>query len=450
MQVITAGEYAQAFLASRTQSSIGDQPVWLSDARQAALDSAQRVGFPGPRDEAWKYTRLNAIQQTLYALATDIDDVDFDVCSIVAENRIANAVALLVFINGHYQARYSTVADLPPGLCIVSLKQALNETPDQVAACFGRLAQIRDSAFTALNVAGAADGALLKVAPDVCIEQPVQLLFISAPQAQPISAHPRVIVHAQPRSAVSIIEHFVATEDHRYLTNKVTEIRADQAATVRHYLLQDEGINAHHIGTVEVYQDAHSHVESHSCAFGARLSRTAINIHQHKPDASCLVNGLFVVDGRQYVDFHTNIEHHQPRGSSHEYFNGILKGRACGVFDGRVYVHAHAQQADAHLSNHNLLLSSDAEVNTKPQLEIYADDVKCSHGATVGQLDEQQLFYLRSRGLTAATARALLTVGFGRSIIGRVDCASIRQLLYARLVHQISNNDSLLELLSSP
>jgi Fe-S cluster assembly protein SufD len=253
-------------------------------------------------------------------------------------------------------------------------------------------------------------------------------------------------VVAEPGSEAAVIESYACLFDGCYFTNALTEIAVMEDAQVDHYKLQEESTKAFHVATLQVHQDRDSRFASHSISFGGGLARNDINVVLDAEGAACRLNGLFMVGGRQHVDFHTRIEHAKARGTSEEVYRGILDGRARGVFNGRVKVYPDAQKTDARQSNDNLLLSRDAEIDTKPELEIYADDVKCSHGATVGQLDEQTLFYMRSRGIGENQARGLLTYGFAREILERVSLAPLRDKLTHELLHRMPNAEQIREM----
>ncbi len=252
---------------------------------------------------------------------------------------------------------------------------------------------------------------------------------------------------ADENSQAHVIESYVSLGGGSYFSNAVTEVVLGQNASIEHYKLQEESTNAFHVATLQTHQGRDSRFVSHSVSFGGQLTRNDIRAVLSAEGTDCTLNGLFMVDGRQHVDFHTTVEHSQPHGTSQEYYKGILDGRSRGVFNGRVHVHPGAQKTDATQSNKNLLLSRNAEVDTKPELEIYADDVKCSHGATVGQLDPDALFYLRARGIDEGSARGLLTYGFAQDIIDRMPIQHVRERLEQALVARVPDSDHVKEIL---
>jgi Fe-S cluster assembly protein SufD len=295
--------------------------------------------------------------------------------------------------------------------------------------------------FAALNGAFLSDGYVVALPPDCAIDWPLHVLFF-ADEAS-LAMHPFNAVLAERGARCSIVEQFAGVTDAAYLVNTVTEIVADDEATVEHCRIQQEARSAFHVAHVGVSQRQASRFTSHSFAFGAALSRTQIATRLDAADAHAELNGLYFVGARQHVDHHTRIDHEKPRGTSREYYRGVLDGASHGVFDGRVIVHPDAQQTDTHQGNDNLLLSRDAEIDTKPQLEIHADDVKCTHGATVGQLDEGPLFYLRSRGLDERMARSLLVWAFARASIDRVGNSALRSRLTQQLLARLPGGESL-------
>jgi Fe-S cluster assembly protein SufD len=280
-----------------------------------------------------------------------------------------------------------------------------------------------------------ADGLYLHLPRGTSIAEPIHALFIST--ANDAVAHPRNVIIGEEGTEATVVEHYAGLNDASYLTNAVTQIFAAGNAAITHYKLQQETSRALHFAGIHAAQSRASRLESHSIALGALLARNDITTAFDAEGCEATLNGLYLVGGRQHVDHHTRIDHAQPHGTSREYYKGILDGASRGVFNGKVIVHPGAQRTDAHLANHNLLLSKAAEIDTKPQLEIDADDVKCTHGATVGQLDDAQMFYLRSRGVDEAMARSLLTFAFAHDVIGRIRIASLRtrleQVLFARL-----------------
>jgi Fe-S cluster assembly protein SufD len=414
---------------------------WLARLRRDALDTFAGLGFPGPREEAWKYTRMTPIEKRAFRPQGELC-IGFDEGDIEHLLFAGLPCHRLVFVNGRYTPQLSKPGKLGEGIRLASLAKALEETPELVEPHLARHADLGASGFAALNAAFLADGALVHLPRGAVLEHPVHLLFIATGQEDPIIAQPRILVVAGEGSQVSVIESYASLGEGTYFTNTVTEVVLEDNARVEHYKLQHEHVRAFHVATLQAHLDRDSRFTSHSVSFGGQLTRNDINAVLDAPGAECTLNGLYMVGGRQHVDFHTTVEHASPHGTSEEYYKGILDGHSRGVFNGRVHVHPDAQKTDSQQASKNLLLSRDAEVDTKPELEIYADDVKCSHGATVGQLDADMLFYLRARGIDKAAARGLLTYGFAQDIIDRIPLEPVRGQLEAVLVARVPDAET--------
>ena len=332
----------------------------------------------------------------------------------------------------------------------MGLREALEQSPEAFENHFGRYAGRGECAFPALNTAFAEDGAFIHLQRRATARHPIHLVFLSTGAQPDVVSHPRVLLVAEVASRASVVEHYVgARSGARCFNNAVSEFVLKAGACVEHYKVQIEGDHAFHIANIEVHQAHDSHYSSHLTSFGGRLVRHDVNVRLDAPQARCDLLGLYLATGRQHMDFHTRVDHLLPECASREVYKGVLDGRARGVFNGRVFVHPGAQKSDAHQSNANLLLSPHVEIDTKPQLEIHADDVKCSHGATVGQLDERMIFYLRSRGIEEASARALLTFGFLEEMLENVSIPWLRESLIRDLAARMPGASHLLELADS-
>lgn len=403
-------------------SFAGSGTPWVERMRRLALEQFAASGFPSPREEEWKYTNVEPITRHRFALPSR------SAAGITAEQVAALAFGedsfehLLVFVDGYYVPSLSKLGTLPGGAVVSSLGQVLAREPWRVEPFLAGGAAA--TPFAALNTAFAAEGAFIHLPRGVAIDAPIHLLYLTA-TAEAVT-HPLTLVIAEQGASVVVLEHHSGADRMNYFTNAATRVLVGANASVEHYKLQQEGDNAFHVAAIQVRQERDSRYWSHSLALGGALARTDINASLDDTGCECTLNGLYVAGGDQLLDHHTRIEHAQPHGTSRELYRGILDGHARGVFAGRVIVHKGAQKTDAHLANHNLLLSPQAEVDTKPQLEIYADDVKCGHGTTVGQLDENVLFYLRSRGIPRDLASALLTYAFVHDVIGRIKLAPLR------------------------
>jgi Fe-S cluster assembly protein SufD len=434
--------YLAEFSALRARLP-GSGLQWLSDTRQGALDRFAGLGFPTPRLEDWRYTRVAPIEKRSFHAALGAAEAP-DGAEIERHLLPGLDCQRLVFIDGRYVEALSTRPSGADGVRVASLAHVIESSPELLEQHLGRYADADRHAFAALNTAFMADGAVVHVAAGKSSEHPIHLLFIAS--GEEVVSHPRVLVVAEQGSRATVIESYASRTEGCYFTNALTEVALAEGARVEHYKLQEESTKAFHIATLQAHQAHGTHFASHSISFGAQIARNDITVTLDAENTFCVLNGLFMVDGRQHVDFHTLVDHAKPHGSSEETYKGILGGRSRGVFNGRIIVRPDAQKTDAHQSNNNLLLSRDAEIDTKPQLEIYADDVKCSHGATVGQLDEQMLFYLRSRGIGENEARGLLTYGFARDILERVEIAALRDKATNGLLQRMPDADHIREI----
>ena len=407
---------------------------WLARLRRDALGRFAEGGIPTRRDEEWKYTSLAALEKAAFTAQRASSDRPVAPAEIDALAFDGLEVHRLVFVDGRYAPALSRCGTLPPGATLGALGESLTDAPESLEPLLAPAPNA--TVFSHLNTAFMSDGLYLHLARGTVLAEPVHVLFIATAAGRAV--HPRNLVIAAPGARATIIEHYAGV-DAPYFTNAVTQILAAEGAAIEHYKVQEEGPQALHIGAVHASQRSASRLLSHSIALGAALARTDITTSFDAEGCEAELDGLYVVGGRQHVDHHTRIDHARPNGTSREHYRGVLDGTSRAVFNGKVIVHAGAQKTDARQANHNLLLSRGAEVDTKPQLEIYADDVKCAHGATVGQLDAQQLFYLRSRGIDEAAARGLLVHAFARTVIDGMRLAPVRarleRLLFSRLPH---------------
>lgn len=437
-----ARERYLADFAEVEQALPGHDLAWLKRARRVAMEKFAELGFPTVRNEDWKYTNVAAIEKRPFKPAAKTNNG----VSAAQLNEIIFSELdchLLVFVNGHYAPGLSRVGALPAGATVTGLAQALEQMPDRLEPLFKD--EAATNGFYALNTAFMQDGAYIHLAPGTVLEQPIHLLFVSG--SQDTVAHPHNLIIAEESTEATIIEHYAGVNGASYFTNAVTRIFNGKTASLEHYKLQQESGKAFHIAGIHARQERDSCFVSHSIALGAQLSRNDITTLLGAEGCRCTLNGLYMVNGRQHVDHHTCIDHAKPHGTSREYYRGVLDGAARGVFNGKVIVQQDAQHTDAHQANKNLLLSKDAEVDTKPQLEIYADDVKCSHGATVGQLDTEMIFYLRSRGVGEDAAKSLLTYAFAGDIINRIKIAPMRARLEEILIQRLPQGNVIKELL---
>jgi Fe-S cluster assembly protein SufD len=402
------------------------------ERRRAALSRFAATGFPNMREEAWKYTNVAPLARKNFTMAADSNEIDR--ASVTAIRGSEWAGVEYVFVNGRCRRELSQ-PDTERGVSVRSLADVLEEDSGRAESIRG-LGDVDVPALVALNAAFTGDGAYIEINDNVVLGAPIRLLFLMG-AGRTVACFPRVIIRAGKGAKACVVETYVGVDDAEGFSSPVTEIVADEGANVEHYRLQDEAHKAFHIGSLFVEQSRASSVTLHSLSFGALLARQDIHVNLNAVDAAVTLNGLYMADGRQHVDHHTRIDHLQPHTRSREYYKGVLGGHGRGVFNGKVVVHPQAFKTDARQSNKNLLLSKDAEVDTKPELEIYADDVQCAHGATVGQLDANAVFYLRSRGLDEPTARGLLTYAFAGDIVSRIGIEGLRHELAARIAGRL-------------
>lgn len=392
------------------------EPTWIAARRQAGAARFETMGFPTRRDEEWKYTNVRDIARGNFALA---EGNDFSPASAAALTLPIDAYRL-TFVDGVYAPALSDVQDLPQGVQVLPLSQALEDNHEAVGGPLGRLTGVEFSAFSALNTAFMEEGAVIRLSAGCALEKPILLQFLSRDNDAPTMCHPRVLVEAAGRSEATIIEHYTGEANAKNFTNTVAELMLDRGAILTHYKLQEAPLGDYHVASIHVEQGRDSRYVSHNLNLGGALVRNDLISDLNGKGAEATFNGLFFGQGRQHVDNHTKVNHNAPLTFSRENYKGILDDRAHGVFNGRVYVKRDSQQIEGFQSNQNLLLSDRAHIDTKPELEIYADDVKCSHGTTTGQLDEEAIYALRTRGLDEQSARGLLTLAFAGEVLEAV------------------------------
>ena len=404
-------------------------PAWVNELRRTGISRFAALGFPTPRHEDWKYTNVAPIAQLPFKPAVNLSPVALSVADAARFAFAGLGGSRLVFVNGHFAPELSAISKRLGGVKLGSLAAAMSSDGDIVKQHLGRYASATDHAFRALNAAFFADGAFIYVPKDVVVEEPIHLLFVAVAGEDGTAAHPRNLIVAEAGSQLKVVENYVSVGGESGFTNAVTEIAVGEGANVELCKFQDESLNAFHVATIQSSLARDSRFTSHSISIGARIARNDINTVMTGEGVECVLNGLYVASGSQLVDHHMVVDHAQPRCGSHEFFHGILGGKSRGVFNGKIFVRPGAQQTDAKQTNRNLLLTDDATVDTKPQLEIFADDVKCTHGATVGRLDEDAIFYLRSRGIGHGAARRMLTQAFASNILARIGIEPVRKQL---------------------
>jgi Fe-S cluster assembly protein SufD len=424
-------QYLVAFDQSRSTGRAS--PAWLNELREAGMASFEQLGFPTTKNEAWKYTSVEPISSKSFVRANG-EAESLDANDILSRSLVDPEDCRLVFINGVYAPQFSRTQNLPAGMRVQSLAETVRQNDGFLATRLGHYARHRLEAFAALNTAFIEDGAVI-VVPERChVSEPIYLVFVSAAGASQVMSHPRILILVGAASEAKIVESYLGVNSGSYFCNVVTELIGGADTVIEHYRLQQESDAGLHVGTLEARLERGCQLTAHAVTLSGSLVRNNVHIVLDGDGAGCVLNGLYLGDKQQHIDNFTEIEHAKPRASSLELYKGVLSGSAHGVFNGRIVVHKDAQKSDAKQTNKNLLLSGNAMVNTKPQLEIYADDVKCSHGSTIGQLDPDALFYLRSRGLGLDEARSLLSFAFASDVVGRIKINSLRQHLDAQLV----------------
>ena len=405
----------------------GRAPGWVHRLRTTAIADFAEHGFPTPRQEEWRFTDVKPLLEVAFE-APAAGEESPDVRDLVETCLLTAGSHRLVLVDGRYRQDLSATGALPTGVVLGGLADLLGTRPQLVEPYLGR-AVYQDHAFTRLNTAFLDDGLVVYVPPGVTVDEPIHLLSVSTAPGPPAVVHPRVLIVVGRSASATVIEEHVGGPGDVYLTNAVTEITLEENATVDHYKLQREGLRAFHFATIHAHQERDSSFSSHFFSLGGSLVRNETNVVLAAENCWCELDGLYLAGGRQHMDNRTRIDHTKPNCSSRELYKGILGDRSSGVFNGKIFVHTDAQKTDAKQSNQALLLSDNATVNTKPQLEIYADDVKCTHGATIGQLDADALFYLRARGISHRKARQMLIRAFAGEVLDGIRVEAVRTRL---------------------
>ena len=432
---------ASAFLhgVSRLESKAnGHHPRWLNSLRRSAFEWVGVHGFPTSKDEAWKYTRVAPILEIPFApvepgarRALSPSDV-IELAGELGGPR-------LVFVNGYFVPELSALKSLPEGVKLGSLASVFAQEGKALESLLWRRFRERPQAFTALNVALAEDGAFIRIPAHATVEEPIHLVFLSHSSAAPLVSHPLSVVFAGTGSRATIVETHAGIAGGIYLSNAVTELVLDEGAVVEHYKVQNEAESAFHLAFMDVRQGRASRFLAHSVALGAAIARHEVKVALEAPEAQVVLNGLYLPRGQQLLDNPTTIEHLAHHGTSRQLYKGVVDGHGRGIFDGRIVVQPGAMKTDASQTNKNLLLSASAQAYTRPRLEIYADDVKCAHGATVGQIDDEALYYLRTRGIPQQAARDLLTDAFASEILEMIQVPPLRSRMQQMLATRFAD-----------
>lgn len=432
MALQTAKEtiYSAAVRGTLAKSS---DPVWLKMLRENAIDRFAQVGFPGVENEDWKYTNVAPFLREEFEIAPTSENIDRAAFATSPETENSR----LVFVNGKYSAESSNVLAIGDGASVLTLTEAIGDArfAEIVKTHLARLVDYNANGFTALNAALWHDGAFIFVAKNTKVAAPIELLFVETLENN--ASFPRVLVLIEQGAEAAVIENYVGTDGAKYLTNAVVEIVLADQARLTHTKLQRESHQALHVGATKASLARNSFYDATTITLGAALSRHDIDVKFNQEGAEAFVDGLYLVGETQHTDTHSIIDHAMPNCVSHQTYKGILSDQSRAVFNGKIFVREHASGTNGYQSNKNLLLSNDARVDTKPQLEIFNDDVKCSHGATVGQLEDEEVFYLLSRGLSLDLARNLLTYGFAEEVINKIKIESIKKQLDAAVLNRL-------------
>ncbi len=405
----------------------GESKKPIHQIRKDAISAFSELNFPTLKDEEWKYTNISPLlNHNFVSSKGETKLTNNDISKFLFDNIKDNH---LVFVNGFYNDELSNLQKITKGVVVKNLAKAIEENSEIVEKHFGKYAVYKGQIFTSLSTAFTNEGAFIYVPDGKIVEEPIHILFITDANDKKILSQPRNLFVAGKNSQVTIIEHYISLNESIYFTNTVTEFVADENSVVDHIKLQEESKNAFHIARMEVDQERSSNFTSHSISLGAAIARNDFNSKFNDVGGECKMNGLFLTDGVQLFDTHTLIDHAKPHCNSHEHYKGILDDKSRGVFNGKVIVRQDAQKTNAFQENNNIILSDEALINTKPQLEIFADDVKCSHGATIGQLDDEAMFYLNARGIGKDTARTILIRAFASDVLTSIKIKEVRNYL---------------------
>jgi Fe-S cluster assembly protein SufD len=413
----------EALYESFEQRVEATSPAWLKSIRRAGNAHFSELGFPTTEDEEWRFTNVRPIAEMTPQPAPK--GVRLTAKDIAPFTYPAMSSRKLVFVDGHYHPELSEPGK-NDGAKILNLATAIQADENVLTQHLARYARYDDNAFAALNTSMIEDGAVITIAAKEKVADPIFLLFVSTGRVEGAITSPRILIVAHERAEAKVIEKYVTLGDAPHFTNAVTELVLEESARVEHCKIQDESLNAFHVATIQAYQKRNSHLLTHSISLGGAITRNNVIPILDAEGCECIMNGLYLGRDTQLVDHHTSIHHAKPNCNSHEFYHGILDGKSQGVFNGKIFVRPDAQKTDAKQTNRNLLLSDEATVNTKPQLEIFADDVKCTHGATVGQLEDEHIFYLRARGIGKEMARRMLVHAFASDIVNRISMEEIR------------------------
>ncbi len=416
----------------------GQSKTPIHKIRQDAMNHFVNIGFPTTRVEEWKYTNVKPIADTNFNLAHEYEK------GLVTKEEIRNLSYCdmdcykIVFVNGHYSDEFSTISGIEKKLTVTNLRNAFDSNNIEVSSKITKFANYKDDAFTALSTAFMQNGALIHIKEGAVISKPIFLLFVTAGQENRILSHPRNLIIADPNCEATIIESFVGKDVKNYFSNVVTELIVKSNSKIEHIKIQNESDSAFHISTLFAHQDANSRFRSFDINLGGKIVRNNIFAVLDGLNAECTLDGVYVGNKNQHIDNRTVIEHTKPQCTSFEVYKGIMNDQARGVFNGKIHVHSAAQKTNAEQSNSGLLLSNDASIDAKPHLEIYADDVRCTHGTTIGQLDKDALFYLQSRAIGYNEARNMLIHSFAGEVLDKIKNDNIREEIENQIYNKLN------------
>ena len=405
----------------------GEKASEFHKLRKNAINKFNELSFPTQKDEEWKYTNISPLLKYNFSPVIAKKKVSSEKINKFLFDKMEHS--LLVFVNGIYSSELSNLIEIPESVIVGSLSEELKKNNPVIKKHLGNYAKNENHFFTTLSTAFTQDGAFIYVPDGKIVEDPIHIIFLTKSEKDNVLTQPRNLFIAGKNTQVTIIEHYVSDEESIYFTNSVTEIVADENAIVDHIKLQEESKKSFHIARMEVDQERSCKFSSHLISSGAEISRNDFNARFNDVCGECMLNGLFMIDGEQLFDAHTMIDHAKPYCNSHEHYKGILEDKSRGVFNGKVMVRRDAQKTNAFQENNTILLSDDAVMNTKPQLEIFADDVKCSHGATIGKLNDEAKFYLKSRGIGEESATSILIHAFASDVITSIKIPALRDYL---------------------
>ena len=428
-------EHCQRLFETFSGNGASSDPAWLRDARQASIQAFAELGFPTTRQEEWRFTNVKSVLGHAFTLAESAPQLEK---AVLDPFRYSDNAIQLVVVNGRFDPALSDLTRLPNGVIATGLRSALVDHEGLVRSAVASTDAPKNG-FEALNGAFLGDGLFVHVPRGVTVGPEIHLTYLTVADGQPVMTTPQTVVVAEDETSVCIVETYAGLGEGAYLTNANTTIRAGNGAAVTCYRVQRETLSGFHVASTASIQERDSRYVLVTVSLGGQLSRHDVRMVMNGEGGEGRLDGLYVMRDRQHVDHQTVIEHAKPHCQSFEYFNGILDDRARAVFNGRIIVRPGAQKTDSKQTNNNLLLSESARADSQPQLEIYADDVRCTHGATLGPLDRQSLFYLQTRGINADAARRLLTYGFSRQILDGIESDPVRTVLERLVIERLDN-----------